>query len=233
VDKRADIWAFGAVLFEMLTGARAFGGDDVAETMGAVIHKEPDWSALSSATPIGLRRLLGRCLKKEVRARLRDIGEARVQVEELLGRAPEETATAASGAAARLTTAPATASSSRGRLPWIAAMVVMAALAAALAVPALRHLRETPPPEMRVEIATPATDAPLQFALSPDGRSLVFVASGDGPSRLWLRPLDRAEARPLAGTEGAKAPFWSPARGSPCLERERWPIAPAVGHRDV
>ena len=63
---------------------------------------------------------------------------------------------------------------------------------------------------MRVEITTPATDAPLQFALSPDGRSLVFVASGDGPSRLWLRPLDQTEARPLAGTEGATQPFWSP-----------------------
>ena len=63
---------------------------------------------------------------------------------------------------------------------------------------------------MRVEITTPATDAPLQFALSPDGQSLVFVASGDGPSRLWLRRLDQTEARPLAGTEGAAAPFWSP-----------------------
>ena len=80
-------------------------------------------------------------------------------------------------------------------------------------MPAVRHLRQTPPPappEMRVEITTPATDAPLQFALSPDGRSLVFVASGDGPPRLWLRPLDQTEARPLAGTEGATYPFWSP-----------------------
>ena len=63
---------------------------------------------------------------------------------------------------------------------------------------------------MRLEITTPATDAPLQFALSPDGRSLVFVASGDGPSRLWLRPLDQTEAQPLAGTEGGTYPFWSP-----------------------
>ena len=92
----------------------------------------------------------------------------------------------------------------------MAALAVAAALIAALAVPALRHLRQTPSPEMRVEITTPATDAPLDFALSPDGRSLVFVASGDGPSRLWLRPLDQTEARPLAGTEGGTTPFWSP-----------------------
>ena len=92
-------------------------------------------------------------------------------------------------------------------------LAAVAAMAIVFAVPAVRHLREAgppAPPEMRVEITTPDTDVPLQFALSPDGRFLVFVASSDGPSWLWLRPLDQTEARPLAGTEGARAPFWSP-----------------------
>ncbi len=133
------------------------------------------------------------------------MGDARVQIDELLSGAPED--------ASRATTVDPMSSGARGRWPWMAALAVAAALIAAMAMPTLRHLRETPPaqaPEMRVDIATPATDAPLEFALSPDGRSLVYVASGDGTSRLWLRPPDQAEARPLAGTEGAASPFWSP-----------------------
>ena len=91
------------------------------------------------------------------------------------------------------------------------AVAVLAAVA--LAIPAVRYLRETPPPappETRVEIVTPATDQPASFALSPDGRQIVFVASGDGASRLWLRSLATTTAQPLAGTEGATYPFWSP-----------------------
>ena len=92
----------------------------------------------------------------------------------------------------------------------MAAFAVAATLAAAFAIPTLRHLRETPPPETRVEIVTPATDDPGSFALSPDGRQIVFVASGDGASRLWLRSLATTTAQPLAGTEGASDPFWAP-----------------------
>ena len=90
VDRRADIWAFGAVLYEMLTGRRAFEGDDIAITLAAVMMKEPDWRALPAATPAALRRLLTRCLKKDPKARMRDIGDARLQIEELLTGAPEE-----------------------------------------------------------------------------------------------------------------------------------------------
>jgi eukaryotic-like serine/threonine-protein kinase len=200
VDKRADIWAFGAVLFEMLTGQRAFSGDGVAETLGNVINIEPAWEALLPATPVGIRSIVARCLVKDPRQRLRDMGDVRLALE------------GAFETAAPLTTASTTASS-RGRWPWMAALAAVAALAIALAIPAARYLRETPqpaPPEMRLEITTPATDAPLEFALSPDGRSLVFVASDDGPSRLWLRRLDQTEATPLAGTEGGRLPFWSP-----------------------
>jgi eukaryotic-like serine/threonine-protein kinase len=200
VDRRVDIWAFGAVLFEMLTGRRAFDGDDVAETLANVINKEPAWDALPPSTPAHVRQTLRVCLKKATRDRVPDIGAVRLALDGAFEPVASQSIA--------MTTA-----SSRGRLPWIATLAVAVALVAAMASPTLRHLREAPPtvpPEMRLEITTPVSDAPLQFALSPDGRSLVFVASGDGPSRLWLRPLDRAEAEPLPGTEGATYPFWSP-----------------------
>ena len=206
VDKRADVWAFGVVLFEMLTGQRLFAGATVSDTLAAVLTSEPDWTTLPAGTPAPIRRLLRRCLEKDRKRRLDSAADARLEIDDAL--TPPSTVDGASAPSV-----PAAIAASRGRLPWIAALAVMAALVAALAVPALRHLREVPPPappEMRLEITTPATDAPLQFALSPDGRALVFVASGDGAPRLWLRPLDETEARPLAGTEGATFPFWSP-----------------------
>ena len=199
VDKRSDVWAFGAVLYEMLTGRRAFEGEDVSDTLARVLMKEPDWTALPATVPPAVVTVLRRCLQKDRKQRVRDIGDVSLALE------------GAFETVAPQTTAPTAAS--RGRLPWMVALAVVTALAIALALPTVRYLRETPPPlppEMRVEITTPATDAPLQFALSPDGRSLVFVASGDGAQRLWLRPLDQTEARPQAGTESATYPFWSP-----------------------
>ncbi|BCS31078.1 hypothetical protein TBR22_A02780 [Luteitalea sp. TBR-22] len=199
VDRRADIWAFGAVLYEMLTAQRAFPGEDVTETLAAVVRAEPDWTRLPPGVSPTLVTHLQRCLEKDPRQRLQAIGDMRLA---LAGAFETDAAPA---------TAPSPAAA-RGRLPWMVAAVATV-VAAALAVPALRHLRETPPPappEMRLDIATPTTEAPLDFALSPDGRALVFVASGDGPPRLWLRRFDQAEARPLAGTEGARGPFWSP-----------------------
>ena len=115
--------------------------------------------------------------------------------------------------AAPQTMAPATSSAPRGRLAWITALAVAGVVIVALAVPTVRYLREAPPPappETRIDIVTPATDRPTHFALSPDGRQIVFVASGDGASRLWLRSLATTTAQPLAGTEGATLPFWSP-----------------------
>ncbi len=124
--------------------------------------------------------------------------------------AAAEAAEQAAAAIARA--AAATGSQSSRRLGWIVASVAIVGMAV-LAVPAIRYLRETPPPEppeIRTDIVTPATSEPDSFALSPDGRQIVFVASGDGASRLWLRPLASTTAQPLAGTEGATAPFWSP-----------------------
>ena len=192
VDRRADIFAFGCVLYEMMTGRPAFDGDDVPEVLGAVLKSDPDWSRLPAGTPPAVGRLLRRTLKKDPRQRLGDIRDARIELEE-------------TQAEAHVTEVP----ERRARLAWVAAVAVTALLVVALAVPAVRHLRETPPREMRVEINTPTTANPLEFALSPDSRYIVFVASGDGPQRLWLRALDRTEAQPIAGTDGARFPFWS------------------------
>jgi eukaryotic-like serine/threonine-protein kinase len=194
VDRRADIFAFGCVMYEMLTGQRAFYGEDVTEILGRGVTAEPDLSRLPVEVPASIRRLLRRSLKKDPRQRLGDIRDARIEINE-------------SGMDTEVMVA---SQSTRGaRLAWTTA--VAAALVAA--VLAAIHLREAPPPppsEMRVEINTPATPQPLHFSISLDGRQLAFVASGDGTQRLWLRPLDAVAARPLAGTEGAEYPFWSP-----------------------
>jgi serine/threonine protein kinase len=198
VDKRTDIWAFGAVLFEMLTGVRAFGGDDVADVLSRVLQREPDLTLLPPLTPSRIRMLVARCLVKDPRQRLRDMGDVRLTLDGAFDTAAPQ----ATVAVVR----------KDSRIAWTIATV--AALAAmALAVPAVMQLRETPPaapPELRLDITTPATTDTVSFALSPDGKQITFVASGDGAQRLWLRPLDTTAAQPLAGTEGAQLPFWSP-----------------------
>ena len=200
LDRRADVWAFGAVLYEMLTGQRAFRGEDTTDTLVSVLGKEPDWSAVPANTPASIRKLLRRCLEKDRRRRLDSAADARLEIEDALT-APSSFDGAATSAAPG------------GRRAVIAALAIVLVLLVALSVPAVRHLRESPspaPPETRTDIVTPATTEPWSFALSPDGRQLAFVAAGDGASRLWLRPLVTAAARPLTGTEGAQFPFWSP-----------------------
>jgi serine/threonine protein kinase len=200
VDRRADIWAFGAVLFEMLTGTRAFPGEDVTDTIVALMSKEPDFAALPSDVPARVGQALRVCLRKDAKQRVGDIRDVRLALEGAFETAAPETPSSA------------TSSASRGRLAWVA-FAVASLTAVALAVPALRHLREMSPPappETRTDITTPSSDDPASFALSSDGRQIVFVASGDGASRLWLRSLAATTAQPLAGTEGATLPFWSP-----------------------
>jgi serine/threonine protein kinase len=200
VDKRADIWAFGVVLYEMLTGRMLFSGETVAETMAFVITKEPDWKALSANTPWRLQRLLRRCLKKDAHNRLQAIGEARIAIEE-----------AQSGPKTTELTQPDTSRRSNRLLVWALAVVTL--IAAVLAVPTVIHFREAPlvvPAEIRLEVNTPPTADPFSFAISPDGRRLVFVGTSEGKAQLWLRTLDSLAAHPLPGTEGASFPFWSP-----------------------
>ncbi len=198
VDKRTDIWAFGCVLYEMLTGRAAFGGETVSDTLAAILEHEPDAQALPSATPQKVRDLLRRCLQKDPQRRLRDIADARFQMEEALS----EPGAPLTGAAP----APA-AETSRAIVVGRSA----AAVAAGVAVGTRYLTRPTiGGDEVRLEVTTPPTSDPTSFAISSDGKTLVFVATSDGKSRLWLRSLAAVSARPLAGTDDATRPFWSP-----------------------
>jgi Tol biopolymer transport system component len=192
VDKRADIWAFGVLLYEMVTGRQLFGGPTVSDTLAAVLRQEPDWTAV----PPRLRKLLKLCLAREPRERLREIGDAPFLMDE-----PEATPAASEAPVAR-----------SGVRWWMAGAAV---LAAALATVSVIHFRETPPEPAAVRFQIPppegGTFATPYFALSPDGRKLAFTANAkNGSPMLWVRALDTLEARALPGTEEALYPFWSP-----------------------
>jgi eukaryotic-like serine/threonine-protein kinase len=198
LDKRTDLWSLGCVLYEMLVGTPVFRGEDVTEILASVVKSEPDWSAIPVTTPAPIRRLLRRCLEKDRKQRLDSASAARLEIEEAMTAAAVEVAPSSS--ARRAASSPAA---------WViaaAAVLVAAGLASV-------HYREVPPsvpPEMRTEIVTPGTSDPISFALSPDGKQIVYAASVDGGLRLWLRALDKTTAQPLAATEGAAYPFWSP-----------------------
>ncbi|MBZ5580046.1 MAG: protein kinase [Acidobacteriia bacterium] len=189
VDRRADIWAFGAVLYEMLTGRKLFEGETVSDVLAGVLAREPDLTSV----PPALRRLLAKCLEKDPKRRLQAIGDWRLLLE------PPAEAPAAAPPPARAS-----------RLPWI----VAAALAVAAAGFAALWLRPAPLPRVtRFEIHAPSgSTLPLGTpAPSPDGRTLAYtVRDPDGMTRIHLRPIDRIETRALPGTENAVHPFWSP-----------------------
>jgi eukaryotic-like serine/threonine-protein kinase len=204
VDRRSDLFAFGAVLYEMLAGTPAFAGDSVAEILAAVMKSEPDWSRLPPDTPSSIRRLLRRCLQKDRTARLQSAGDARIEINE--ARSEERVGDGLQTVSPGLRGVP-PAGPVRERIFWVAALACTVLVAATFEV---LRFRAAIPAETRVDIVTPATPDPISFAISPDGRRVVFVAPVDGMSRLWLRPLDVSSAQPIAGTDGATYPFWSP-----------------------
>jgi eukaryotic-like serine/threonine-protein kinase len=223
LDRRSDVWSFGCILYETLAGERAFPGETISDVIAKVIQSEPDWSLLPKGLPAGIRRLLGRCLQKDAEKRIRDIGDARLEMAEALA-APTEAhqAADAAGAGARDSSSAASTSArgaTRGR--WIAGFT--AALVAGMVAGAVGvSLRSRPAAtssagrSVRVEMALPE-DAPLAagsfinpLALSPDGRRLVYVGVQKGVRRLYLRDLNKFDVTPISGTEGAEGPFFSP-----------------------
>lgn len=203
VDKRADIWAFGCVLYEMLTGTRPFAGEDVTDTLAAIVRADPDWSALPADTPPAVRTLLRRCLVKDRRERLPDIGAARLELRDAQTAGVVAVPTAQIPGIRRATLA-----------RQVAPAAAISAIAAAIGFQAARSTgMPADLPLVRSVIVPPAalSGAPaLRMQLSPDGRKLAFVAPGEsGRAVLWVRPLDSSSAQPLAGTTNASAPFWS------------------------
>jgi Tol biopolymer transport system component len=201
VDKRADVWAYGSVLFEMLTGQRAFEGELISDVLAAVLKTEPNWQALPAGTPAALRRLVGRCLEKDPRRRLQAIGEARVQIEDLLTGAPEPF------------TVP-TVSRRAPLWPWLAlAGVAAVAIGAAVAVTGSRLARTVAPRVVRTNIAAIGPAAltingqDRDLAISPDGSRVVYV--GNNATQLFVRALDALEPVAIA-TGQIREPFVSP-----------------------
>lgn len=204
VDRRADIWAFGAVVFEMLTGRRAFPGDDVTDTIVSVVSKEPDWSALPTATSPALRQLLVRCLKKDPRARLRDIGDARVQIEDALNDAPNDAAVAERASAGFPP-------QSRFRTRLLAVAALAGLVLAGLAVVWQFARGAEPGPQTHAILLQPPGLDTAVAELSPDGRMVVWSEVGNDTSHpLWIQSLDQEGGRAIPGTEGASYAFWSP-----------------------
>ena len=197
VDRRTDIWAFGCVVYETLTGRKAFEAEDVSLTFAEVMKSEPDWTVLPEL-PRPVRACLRRCFKKDPRKRLRDIGEMRLALEGTADVEPDE----------RIGPQPL-----RRRVStWILAAAVAAALLAAALVLWSRPRPVSPPAVVRFEIHAPAgnTIPPGTPALSPDGRTLAYVATdSQGTRRIFVRDLRSTESRVVAGTEGVVYPFWA------------------------
>jgi serine/threonine-protein kinase len=213
VDKRSDVWAFGAVLYEMLTGQRPFEGDDVPEMLASVLTRQPDWTKLPAPTPQLIRRLLRRCLEKDRARRLADIADARLDIEDATGGADVDAP------------APRAIPRTRERLAWAASLLAVGVAAAAMVAWAGRPTSGpaettrtilsvapegetgTNPLEQRAGGARPSRTA---VALSPDGRTLVFDTIWGGAQQLYARRMDQLTATPIAGTNGGYNPFFSP-----------------------
>ena len=201
VDKRTDIWAFGCVLYEMLTGHVAFAGNTLPDTLAGVLEREPDWALLPATTPPGIRRLLERCLHKDPKRRLRDIADAAIEV----------------GDAVTSPTSQEKTTEFRKSVPrWVwglASALVVVGLALGWTI---AHLQQPSVIENRVARLTVEPPTGTEFgvdtgaAISPDGQMLAFVTASSTATKLWVRPLNSLSARELPGSDAATFPFWSP-----------------------
>ena len=212
MDRRADVWAFGVVLYEMLTGGRAFDGDDMSEILATVLKSEPNWQALPADTPSSIRRLLRRCLEKDPRKRLSAIADARLELEEIEPSAPS-------------IAVPVPQRRSGQRAALIAGIVVATAVATIAAMQLLgagiwrsgagSSKLEAGGSPIRLSIALPDGDQiedtnHLPLAISRDGSRIAYIGFRDGGRKLFLRNLGDPAPILLAGTEGARMPFFSP-----------------------
>ena len=204
VDRRTDVWALGCVLFEMITGRRAFDGPTATDTLVAILEREPDWALLPANTPPVIRRLLRRCLEKELRRRLRDVGDARLELEDAA--IPTGSVEPVLG-----TSAP------RRSFRWILGLTAVLGVAAVASALMLFFRADEPRVGGEVQFAVTlpagerlgATDFPA-LAISPDGRFIAYVVTRGVTTQLVLRRLNELTAASIAGTSNATSPFFSP-----------------------
>ncbi len=208
VDARTDIWAFGCVLFEMLTGRRPFDGETVTDILGAIVHKEPEWGLLPVTVPESLRRLLDRCLAKDQKQRIHNIADVRLEIQDLLARPStirDRTGVAvATPGRAGLTR--------REGVAWALAIVLMAAAVSAFTLLRMRGASDSDKnPTLRLSMLHTEGGEVGMPAISPDGRHVAYSARrADGMPLIWVRDLDQSAPKALPGTEGGNRLFWSP-----------------------
>ncbi|MBI1825174.1 MAG: PD40 domain-containing protein [Planctomycetes bacterium] len=209
VDKRTDIWAFGCVLFECLSGAKLFSGETATDSIGAILHKEPEWALLPPNTPPTVQLLLRRCLAKDRNKRLRDIGDARIEIENAISD-PSSTMLRLGDAAIFAIGARGGRAAWRRAIPWAICSILLAALGTLWYTnrPAKQQL-------MRLTMTIPESEALSAFAgtmmdISPDGSRIVFVGRNESGRQLYIRHLQQPVAIPLANTDDAFCPFFSP-----------------------
>ena len=205
VDRRTDIWSFGCVLYEMLSGRRAYDGETVSDMVARILEREPDWSALPAATPPRLAALLRRCMTKDAKQRQRDIGDVRLELEAIAAGGGEP----AAGAGTSVTPA------RRGIPAWALATGALALVALGAAAAALRLSSGSDDQAATLTLLAPPGvsfgRAVTDMAISPDGKLVAFVASDTvAGRRLWVRGVDRENARPLEKTDNASYLFWAP-----------------------
>jgi eukaryotic-like serine/threonine-protein kinase len=199
-DRRSDIWAFGCLFYEMLAAQRAFSGESVADTLASILKSEPDWSLLPPHTPLAIRSLIQRCLKKDPKCRLQAIGDARIAIEEAITTPDQDEA---------LLSSPQPRPIRRRRLPW-AAVFLTGALLAGIAV-LIFALRRPHPPAIHFRAVTNFSGVQSHPALSPDGHSVAFVSDRDGHHNIYVGLLNGANPVKITDDANLKTtPCWSP-----------------------